>query len=229
MMSYPSLEYARRHELCKDFASENPLQSVIRGMYIPTTVETSNDLQDPDDVFRMPEFLELNERFEVDKDTATVLTQVLRDPGLPDMCHIINNLQSGAARGHGLFPRLELPLLKTDPELDMLRFCRRSEPDLQRLVLLFEYVDQERGEGYDWPTSMHDLPQKVTAELAGERLQFPKETIDYLLRLQRDDHTTEDEQRTIKEQWSYAKVCGAEDTDGVCTNAWIQRARHRSL
>jgi hypothetical protein len=200
------LDYARHHGLCKDYTSESPLDYIQQKICMSSTEKILDDLQEPDNLFKVPEMVDFKERFEVDKDTTAILIQALSHTEQPQICDMADDDDLCLARKNGALLKLELPLLRTDPELDMLRFCKRSEPDLQNLVLLFESVDTEKDEGFDWPTSMLALPQMVMTQLACEKLQLPRNTLGYLLKLQNGDYTSRDERETVEEQLSKAKV-----------------------
>jgi hypothetical protein len=52
-------------------------------------------------------------------------------------------------RAKGL--KVELPVLRTDAELDLVRFGKRVEPVLGRLRIPSEKVDVQNDEGFEWP------------------------------------------------------------------------------
>jgi hypothetical protein len=78
--------------------------------------------------------------------------------------------------------RLELPLLKTDHEIDCKEFARREgfEIKLKDVKLPLEMIDDERDEGLEFPTGSWDRGAELIEELSREKLSVKKETLFYI-------------------------------------------------
>ena len=165
------LEYARFHGLSIDHRAIHPLQYIIDTPSLP-------DVQDP------PELFEIDascgtlapERLSISKEAAALLSSirgtqsedhVFDESVLPDT-HRVRNL------------KMEIPLLRTDPELDLRDFQARVIPDLAAEHLPLEKVDEELDEGLTWPLSYEDLYQQVKEESESEKPMFSKEALLYL-------------------------------------------------
>ncbi|KAH6215596.1 hypothetical protein HBI42_134640 [Parastagonospora nodorum] len=93
----------------------------------------------------------------------------------------------------------ELPVLRTDHELDLLHFGSSAVPDFKDLRIPFESIDQEDGEGFEWPTKYIAYPIQWERKIKAEKLAVSK---DVLLHLQDaiTDTYTDDDYENIKEE-----------------------------
>ena len=165
------LEYARFHGLSIDHRATHPLQYIIDIPSLP-------NVQDP------PELFEIDascgslapERLSVSKEAAALLSSIRKtlsegyefdESILPDT-HRVRNL------------KIEIPLLRTDPELDLRDFRAQVIPDLAAEHLPFEKVDEELDEGFTWPLSYEDLYQQVKDQSEAEKPTFSMEALLYL-------------------------------------------------
>jgi hypothetical protein len=159
-------EYARYHGLCQDYFSFKPGSS-LSNLPLPESAEDDLGLT----ANNAP--TSASEKLTIDEATVAILKSAI--------CHVPDgaiNIQEPTGR-HRL-DKLELPLLKSDHEMDLNRFIRQPRPDLSSLVLPFEPVDQESNEGFDWHPSMLELPKDEENKIWKERLQIPKETLIYI-------------------------------------------------
>ena len=169
----PSLiEYARFHGLSKDYLEHHPLEGIAPPLDFLSQLEDSPDLVhiEPGD-FKLPK-----ERLTVDAGAASLLAEVAalakpvirsdEDDGLN--LHRFRNL------------KLELPLLRTDHELDMLRFAPQVVPDLEHEFLPYETVDEEADEGLTWPSRCHELPSLYWKKVESEKLQVSRDALQFL-------------------------------------------------
>ncbi|KAI9723955.1 MAG: hypothetical protein M1812_000673 [Candelaria pacifica] len=177
------LEYARFHRLARDHRALHPLSS--SGM--PTSSQNLMiDLGDPDDapdVFLNPTSFE-NERLSFGKDEAMFLRSLMAEPDKPA-------LFESSPLDHKRYQRrkLELPILKTDHELDVRNFGRRITPDFGSLNLPFEKVVEENDEGLTWPKSTYRLPKELLSNEEKGKLQYSRDAFLCLSMIIKDART----------------------------------------
>ncbi|KAL8780349.1 MAG: hypothetical protein Q9194_000978 [Teloschistes cf. exilis] len=90
--------------------------------------------------------------------------------------------------GHDVTPtyrdrkgKLELPLLRTDHEADMVSFVHKIEPNLAHEFIPAETVDDELDEGLGWPSYCQVLPDKVFQDVQNEKLEVDKDVLAYMI------------------------------------------------
>ena len=76
--------------------------------------------------------------------------------------------------------KLDLPMLRTDHEWDMIEFGPRIVPDLENEFLPFETVDEEADEGFTWPSKYNNLPDEFFERSKSETLAVSNEALLYL-------------------------------------------------
>ena len=164
------LEYARFYGLTVNYLATCPIQQCIRDL---DRIESDDE----------PMLLEAegspaqiqNERILIPKNALALLSnvttaqgQVLHD-GLPlPKIHRSRDM------------KVELPLLRTDPEVDMQDHPHRVMPELAKELIPLEKVEDGKDESLQWSGCSHSLPAKVNAKLASELLTISKNTILYL-------------------------------------------------
>jgi hypothetical protein len=173
------MAYARFYGLRRDPPLDHPLASNL----IPLPSENIYlDMEEPPGLLHAEalqnevwESLK-NERLDVDRETATFLASLL-----------------GAARRFELDPvdvvlepeglrrlKLELPLLSTDHDLDMLALRRRNEVRLCSEGIDHFQLDVEKDEGIAFPQAEIDRKLSLDRELAKEKLDVGRETVELL-------------------------------------------------
>ena len=164
------LEYARFHGLIRDHLEDHPLQHLECPRDFWSDLEDNQDLfQIRTDTVKVPD-----ERLAVDEGTASLLSSVQALAQQPPSRHGEDD-EFDVHRVQRL--KLELPLLRSDPEFDLLRFAPKIVPDLEHEFLPLETVDQEADEGLDWPTRCHDLPDEYTKKLESEKLEVSSDAM----------------------------------------------------
>ncbi|TLD37753.1 hypothetical protein E2P81_ATG03428 [Venturia nashicola] len=178
--------YARECGLCTDYLTENPWDLFRSWDPFETPAE---DLEDPEDGSRHEVTVDdlIRERLDIHLEARELLFSIVKDEGgsflhsLPDHERAPNTL------------RLEPPLLETgDHELDVLHFGQRPVPDLAKMNLPMEHTELEKDEGMEWPVKYHDLPQRVERKYAAEKLEFPREGVQFLMAVMKDEWTVAD-------------------------------------
>ncbi|KAL8769493.1 MAG: hypothetical protein Q9209_004554 [Squamulea sp. 1 TL-2023] len=76
--------------------------------------------------------------------------------------------------------KVELPLLRSDHEMDMLNFVHRVEPNLAEEFIPFEKVDTEQDEGLEWPSYCHAWPEMYFQKARNEKLEMTRDVIAYI-------------------------------------------------
>jgi hypothetical protein len=162
------LEYARANGLAIDHRTWNPLLEVQQSAS-STVLEEDSELPAPTPLY---EYLE-HEKLHVDKETLRLLEEATRIPQNELKC-------PDPYWRHDL--KLELPLLMTDHELDMIDFLKRTTiaPNLEHDALPEESVDDEADEGIAWPSWCQNLPDTIMSKINSEKLSISKENLAYL-------------------------------------------------
>jgi hypothetical protein len=76
--------------------------------------------------------------------------------------------------------KVELPLLRTEHDMDMMSLCRRIEPNVVIGNLLPAMVEDEKDEGLHWSSRHQELPVTVTRGLESEKFSITTEALIYL-------------------------------------------------
>ncbi|KAL2354398.1 hypothetical protein BJ546DRAFT_878679 [Cryomyces antarcticus] len=193
------LEYARYYGLCIDYLTEDPLD--VRHVPTPPT-DILSSLEEPQDAIQigMPSEGLPKERLTVDKDTALFLRNVTilaQAPAESDWSPEQTNKYSGMKQ--------ELPILRTDNDLDLHKFTKQTVPDLRNVRFPLEQVDDETDEGVAWPGKYLELPAQYDARVKAEKLEVSKDLLLYLQETFKDLFTVEDEETTIAEELRYER------------------------
>ncbi|KAH9881973.1 hypothetical protein J1614_001144 [Plenodomus biglobosus] len=168
-----ALVYARYYGLCVDYASDD---SNFRDFIAPSDDELDRDIWHLSKPISADKITELTkERLAVNRDAALLLKAV----------HL---LQAAPAAGPStidrrkwmLSLRQEVPVLSTDHELDVLRFGKVTTPDLGNLRIPSEVTDQEKDEGFEWPSRYFAYPAQCEEQVRGEKLGVTKEALQFL-------------------------------------------------
>ena len=175
------IEYARFHGLARDHLSVNPLCSG----HIPLlhTLEFL-DSREPNGSFsqdHLPAFA-LNEQTSLDEDAQSLLAKATSGPTGTG-----NRVEDTADHRRIKKLKLELPITRTDHDLDMRDFALQYEPDLSRLNFPMVQVDEENDEGMTWPSYVYDFVNRSNYSQLFEKLSATKDDLLYLQAICRDD------------------------------------------
>ena len=175
------IDYARFYGLISDHLEPHPLQGTAARDTFHSLELDDDGLSPPNfPAYRLPQ-----ERLTVDAGAAAVLSSIAAlaevPPARDDVIdiHRIRNL------------KLELPLLRSDHEVDMLNFGPQIVPDLEHEFLPLETVNEEVDEGLAWPPPCYQLPGKFANKSASEKLHVSSNALAYLqetLNFHLDDH-----------------------------------------
>ncbi|KAH0547654.1 hypothetical protein FGG08_000143 [Glutinoglossum americanum] len=200
------VEYARFHGLAQDHRAVPPLFSSS----IPSPPrDYLLQLADPDDVphLELPPTFTTQERLSLDRDAAVLLSSCLWNVEfeLPQ-----EELSDFSGQRRGKDSKVELPILRTDHELDMRNFMRKFGrkvvPDLSGDNIPFEEVNEENDEGLSWPLASLNLPKIFEEKLKYEKLEVSMDAILHLQAIIRGESCTEDELAAIRGDSQYNKV-----------------------
>ncbi|KFY40723.1 hypothetical protein V494_03353 [Pseudogymnoascus sp. VKM F-4513 (FW-928)] len=104
--------------------------------------------------------------------------------------------------------KLELPLLKTDPDTDIRAFKQQQNPCISDANFIYEPLDNEKGEGPQWSSRFVSLPKAVLKECSTERITVTRETMVYLQDGLKDSWSREDTNELLRSQFSYEQNSG---------------------
>ncbi|KAF2451465.1 hypothetical protein P171DRAFT_401003 [Karstenula rhodostoma CBS 690.94] len=193
------LEYARFHGLCSDFTNELPQ------CYNSVSISDETfdfDLRDPKDAPALtnPAVELTKERLAVSKEAAVLLKSTYSIAAAPlDLLLVAN----GGRRILSL--KQEVPILRTDNELDLLAFGSVMEPNFTDLKIPLEPIDEENDEGLEWPSMYFSYPTQCTKRAKSEKLGVSRETLLFLQEAIRDSHPPEDSEKIKQEALLYRK------------------------
>ncbi|KAL5441262.1 hypothetical protein PMIN07_004328 [Paraphaeosphaeria minitans] len=193
------LEYARFHGLCSDFTHELPL--CYNNVSISDEAFDLN-LRDPKDVLALtnPAGELMKERLAVTKEAAMLLKSTISLAAAPnDLPRLLNE------RRRIVNLKQELPILRTDNELDLLGFGSAVMPSFDGLKIPLEPIDEENDEGLKWPSRYSEFPSQCTDRAKSEKLGVSRETLLHLQDAIKDYHSLEDSENIKHEALLYRK------------------------
>ncbi|KAF2671752.1 hypothetical protein BT63DRAFT_437704 [Microthyrium microscopicum] len=190
--------FAQKYGLTRDYLSCPPLDDLAENKVFWAVGEESTadeelgwairrffDVKDGDECW-------MKEMLGVDRGAMRMLQDVIVQPGEFPVFEMGPADHKMVARRKEEERRLEVPLLSTDDELDLLRFSRLQKPFLENMALPFAPVDVELDEGMEWPESWQTLPEEKMAEISGEKLKVYKEGMMFLMETQQDGWVEKD-------------------------------------
>jgi hypothetical protein len=193
-------EYARLCGLCTDYLTENPIDLFASIARPETATQDLEDLEGAKLVDVSVEEL-IKERLEVCAEARELLYLVVKEEENP----FPYVLPEPEIRVRSTDLKLELPLLETDNELDVLHFGHRPVPDFKNMNMPMEHTDRERDEGMEWPTRYLKLPQRYERQYASEKLEFPRDGAEFLMDVVKDPWDSKD-MVAVTSEFTYIKV-----------------------
>lgn len=125
--------------------------------------------------------------------------------------------------------KLELPILRSDHELDTIRFGHPVIPNLRDCNIPFESVDQENDEGLEWPTTCHNHVGALNSEASTERIVIPKSALSALVSASRPAILTADDRAEIEALQEFQRVCDRTQNDSTWANNMMTRSHYKHL
>ncbi|KAF1993700.1 hypothetical protein P154DRAFT_449475 [Amniculicola lignicola CBS 123094] len=193
------LQYTRFHGLTVDYHQEQPRFSDANA---PSMEALETDLRDEaldSPANRAHELTK--ERLAIDKEAAVLLKSVF------DVSRGREKLQldTGDLRERMSHLRLEIPILRTDPELDDLDFGNVDVPSFKDVRIPSEPVDVEKDEGFEWAAKYHAYPKKCLDQARAEKLNVSKDDLLFLSGALRDTYTAADSDRIKAESLEFER------------------------
>lgn len=196
---FDAIDYARFYGLSVDYTTEKPDIAAICGRFRETF---DQDLQDP------PYELIANavrgltkERLAVSRDAALLLKEVQTTPE----ASVIDLIEPERRKRISDW-KLELPILRTDDELDMLEFGHNAIPKFGNLKIPAEVTSKENDDGFEWPSKYSEFSAKFEEQARTEKLAVTKEALIYLQEAVRDNFTLDDAKTVEAENLKYKPV-----------------------
>ena len=196
------IDYARFYGLTRDHLEDDPLDQFAPSYdYIAQLEDTSDLFQIRADSVKVP-----SERLVFDEDAASLLASVIAFTQQP----LPQNSEYDKIDVHRVQRmKHELPLLRSDPETDLLHFAPRIVPDLENEFLPLETVDEEADEGLNWPKRCYTLPGEYAEKFKAEKLEVTSDAFAFLqsaLNFHREDGAQETSEDV---ELPYTKVSAA--------------------
>lgn len=101
---------------------------------------------------------------------------------------------------------MELPVLKTDPDLDLLNFGNTDLPSFADMGIPLESVNVEEDEGFEWPKKYADFPRTWGQRSRTEKLAMTKDDLLFLRNAVTDLWAPEDLERVGNGCLDYNRV-----------------------
>jgi hypothetical protein len=194
------LEYARSNGLCSVYTDEALLLHIPRvlGLYPDPWEPAISDT----DVAAAAEEL-MREKLSVNQDAAVLLRSLFQ---LRDECV---DLPEDAWKGMRDL-KVELPVLRTYNELDLLRFGTIVEPVPTRRIPS-EKVDVEKDETFGWPSWYSNYAAQWDKVARSEKLGVSRSVLRYLQEIMRSPFTNDEFERRRADFWgAHTKPVGCE-------------------
>jgi hypothetical protein len=193
------LDYARRHKLCVPY---NIGTLHFGSLPALTNDDLDRDLCDlsNDSITNTTNAL-TRERLAVSKDAVQLLKTVHELQQAPQKKEV-----NVGRRQWMLNLRQELPVLRTDNELDMLNFGSVAMPNFRDLKMPIEIVDEDRDEGFSWPAKYLAYPAQCDERIKAEKLTVSRDVLLHLQDSISDSYTPEDDENIEEEGLRYRPV-----------------------
>jgi hypothetical protein len=210
--NWTTIEYARHYELTKKYDNHHISYSDI---CLPADDRCDWDSGFPSDANIMDSVSALmKERLAVSKEAAVLLRTMHELQQAPKSEEVAGDHYQ---RVRGL--KQELPILKTDNELDMLSFGNPAMPVLKGMSISSEALNEENDEGLEWPTKYLAYPAQYERQIKAEKLAVSREVLLYLQNALADRFTAEDAEELVEQSLQRKMVsrfsCFENDADVV--------------
>jgi hypothetical protein len=179
------LTWARAQGICVNYKTELLHAGKL---HAPPSDDYDQHLQDPSDTTIANAVSALiKERLTVNTDAALLLkaTHSLQEATVTD-APTIDSWKRIRDLKH------ELPVLRSDHDLDLLNFGNIAVPDFRDLQIPSDTVVQDNDEGFEWPTKYSIFPAQCDAQVKAEKLAISREVLVYLQDTIRDAYVPED-------------------------------------
>jgi hypothetical protein len=205
------LDYARHHELCQPYYEEpiycDNLPLVTRDIF-------DRDLRDPsnESIINSVNAL-IKERLTLSRDAMLLLKAMHHPEELPPI-----EVSTKDRHRWMLDLKQELPILRTDTELDLLSFGDASIPDLRYVNIPSEIIHNDSDEGFEWPAKYMAYPSQCEAKIKAEKLVVSRDVLMHLQDTIRDSFTSQDLAKIENESMRYRSVGEISTPVGMANN-----------
>ncbi|ELR09828.1 hypothetical protein VC83_06835 [Pseudogymnoascus destructans] len=197
----PIVEYARFYGLSIDPLRDPSPLSLIESLFYIYEKDVSEDSHLPQ--INYQPILPSDEPLTIDKGAEILLAGangVFLDQGTIDKI-----TTAASVRPRRQKPKLELPLLRTDPDADLEDFRQRQNPCISDESFIYEPHDIEKDEGIQWPSRFADLPNSLTKDCSMEKITVTRDTMVYLQAALKDNWSKEDTKDFLASQPYYKR------------------------
>ncbi|OBT68543.1 hypothetical protein VE03_01695 [Pseudogymnoascus sp. 23342-1-I1] len=101
--------------------------------------------------------------------------------------------------------KLELPLLRSDPDADLEAFRQRQNPCIGDGNFIYEPLDNEKDEGLQWPSRFANLPKAIVKDCSTEKITVTRDTMVYLQAALKDNWSRENANDLLQNLSSYKR------------------------
>jgi hypothetical protein len=196
------VEYARFHGLSKD-PPRGPLPLSHIESLMHTFEKTALDDSHLKQIKYQP-IPQLGERLTIDKGAEILLAGA--SGVLLDQSTIEKITAAASIRPRRQNLKLEIPLLKTDPDADLRAFKKRQNASLKDEKFIYEPLDIENDEGLQWPSRFANLPEETMKACSMEKITVTRDTMVYLQAALKDSWSRDDTNELLWSQSSYKRV-----------------------
>ncbi|KAI9709526.1 MAG: hypothetical protein M1820_003286 [Bogoriella megaspora] len=188
------LEYARFYGLSRDLSKENALKEACLHIQPVHKTQSLCDLANDSMLIDEEAFIHPKEKITLDRDAVAYLQWISL---LPQKALSTEQYLQGRRQYYSQL-RLELPLLKTDHELDI-RALQPAHPldVVYEENLPPEELNNESDESLHWSVIHYELPALYGSQIKGEKISVARESLLYLQSSIIDAFTDQDEQSII--------------------------------
>jgi len=196
------LEYARLKGLARNHLEEGYYE--IEDLQNNAIAGLLGDSHLPQ--FILGDELKVQERMSILKEGASLYASITQQRSQEIIDSLTVPMMESLSR-HGRM-KLELPLLRSDHQLECDQFGRREgfEVHLQQVKLPLEAVDLEKSQGLSWPARFWKIGDCILEELKAEKVGVSKSTVKVLQDSLNPIWTKEDSKTLWKSELKYKKV-----------------------
>ncbi|KAH7395083.1 hypothetical protein DE146DRAFT_615958 [Phaeosphaeria sp. MPI-PUGE-AT-0046c] len=193
---WTALDYARHHELTIKYDSGH-----VSYGDLPVPADNQDDWSPGDlsDVNIADKVSTLTrERLIVSKDAAMLLR------AMHELQHAPSSAEGAEDRYKWMLSlKQELPLLKTDHELDLISFGKPALPVLGDLKIPSEILNEDNDEGFDWPAKYLAYPEQCDKQIKAEKLAVSRDVLLHLQEALADRFSAEDSKELVEQSLQY--------------------------
>lgn len=166
------LEYTRFHALSSNYLDHR--YDKIDLQVLPSSDNVTLDFSDPPGapILSLPQDFSEIEKLDLDEHGRSLLLWIYCCQA-PSSGDYLDELKPS----HRQDLRLGPPLLRTDHELDIRSLARRKDQSWNISCYSPRGVDEEKDEGFTWPTCSARLPEKYDCEVDSEKLDVSRDAL----------------------------------------------------